>query len=51
MQDVMPPGLIKRNQVARDSDDSGTESERDRIRHHQQRIQQQKAMMSASPCS
>ena len=46
MQDVMSPGLIKRNQVARDSDDSGTESE-----HNQQRIQQQKAMMSASPCS
>ena len=37
--------------TSRGSDDSGTESERDRIRHHQQRIQQQKAMMSASPCS
>lgn len=33
--------------ASRGSDDSGTESERDRIR----RMQQQKAMMSASPCS
>lgn len=37
--------------TSRGSDDSGTESERDRIRHHQQRMQQQKAMMNASPCS
>lgn len=36
--------------VSRGSDDSGTESERDRMRQQQQRAYQQK-LMSASPCS